>query len=87
MPIDIAIIPVAGYGTRLLACNEKSTQKKCCLSPRKPAVQYIVEELAMSGIRRVLFVTGSGKTAIENHFDVDNDLISYLRNTKREGAT
>ena len=84
MPIDIAIIPVAGYGTRLLPAT-KSQPKEMLPVARKPAVQYIVEELAMSGIRRVLFVTGSGKTAIENHFDVDNDLISYLRNTKREG--
>lgn len=84
MPIDIAIIPVAGYGTRLLPAT-KSQPKEMLPVARKPAVQYIVEELARSGIRRVLFVTGSGKTAIENHFDVDDKLISYLRNTKREG--
>ena len=51
---------------------------------RKPVVQYIVEELARSGIQRLLFVTGPGKTAIENHFDVDSELISHLRETGKE---
>ena len=45
---------------------------------RKPVVQYVVEELHRCGIRRLLFVTGPGKTAIENHFDVDDELIATL---------
>jgi UTP--glucose-1-phosphate uridylyltransferase len=51
---------------------------------RKPVVQYIVEELALSGIRRLLFVTGPGKTSIENHFDLNAELIAYLRETGKE---
>ena len=51
---------------------------------RKPVVQYVVEELARCGIGRVLFVTGPGKTAIENHFDIDTELIANLRENGRE---
>ena len=51
---------------------------------RKPVVQYVVEELARCGIGRLLFVTGPGKTAIENHFDIDAELIANLRETGKE---
>lgn len=83
MTIDIAIVPVAGHGTRLLPAT-KSQPKEMLPIGRKPVVQYVVEELGLSGIRRLLFVTGARKTAIENHFDEDNGLITYLRETGRE---
>ena len=67
--IDLAVIPVAGAGTRLLP-STKSQPKEMLPVGRKPVVQYVVEELAGSGIKRMLFVTGPGKTSIENHFDV-----------------
>jgi UTP--glucose-1-phosphate uridylyltransferase len=51
---------------------------------RKPVVQYIVEELAGAGIKRLLFVTGPGKTSIENHFDINAELIAFLRETGKE---
>jgi UTP--glucose-1-phosphate uridylyltransferase len=51
---------------------------------RKPVVQYVVEELAQSGIRRLLFITGPGKTSIENHFDESAELIAFLRETGKE---
>jgi hypothetical protein len=51
---------------------------------RKPAVQYVVEELARVGIERILFITGPGKTSIENHFDLDNELIQVLRQNGKE---
>src|SRR6202007_732427 len=47
-------------------------------------VQYVVEELALSGIRRLLFITGPGKTSIENHFDLNAELIPFLRETGKE---
>jgi UTP--glucose-1-phosphate uridylyltransferase len=47
-------------------------------------VQYVVEELARCGISRLLFITGPGKTAIENHFDIDAELIANLRETGKE---
>ena len=70
MTIDIAIVPVAGQGTRLLPAT-KSQPKEMLPVGRKPVVQYVVEELALSGIRRLLFITSHGKTSIEQHFDID----------------
>ncbi len=83
MPIDLAIVPVAGQGTRLLP-STKSQPKEMLPVGRKPVVQYVVEELALSGVKRLLFVTGPGKTSIENHFDVNGELIAFLRETGRE---
>ena len=83
MPIDLAVVPVAGQGTRLLP-STKSQPKEMLPVGRKPVVQYIVEELALSGIRRLLFITGPGKTSIENHFDLNAELIAYLRETGKE---
>jgi UTP--glucose-1-phosphate uridylyltransferase len=82
-PIDLAVVPVAGQGTRLLP-STKSQPKEMLPVGRKPVVQYIVEELAASGIRRLLFVTGPGKTSIENHFDLNAELIAFLRETGKE---
>src|SRR5262249_16291126 len=83
LPIDLAVVPVAGHGTRLLP-STKSQPKEMLPVGRKPVVQYIVEELAQSGIRRLLFITGPGKTSIENHFDINPELIATLRETGKE---
>ena len=83
MSIDVAVVPVAGRGTRLLPLT-KSQPKEMLPVGRKPVVQYVVEELARCGVGRLLFVTGPGKTAIENHFDVDTELIDSLRETGKE---
>lgn len=83
MSIDIAVVPVAGMGTRLLPAT-KSQPKEMLPVGRKPVAQHVVEELSKSGIRRLLFVTGKGKHSIENHFDMDGDLITYLRESGRE---
>jgi len=83
MSVDIAVVPVAGRGTRLLPLT-KSQPKEMLPVGRKPVVQYVVEELARCGIGRLLFVTGPGKTAIENHFDVDVELTAHLRETGKE---
>jgi UTP--glucose-1-phosphate uridylyltransferase len=84
MTIDIAVVPVAGLGTRLLPAT-KSQPKEMLPVGRKPVAQHVVDELAQSGIRRLLFITGKGKHSIENHFDIDGELIKYLRETGREG--
>ena len=73
MPINKAVVPVAGLGTRLLPAT-KSQPKEMLAVGRKPVVQYVVEELEEAGIGGILFVTGRGKTAIENHFDRDPEL-------------
>lgn len=51
---------------------------------RKPVVQYVVDELTRVGMQRLLFITGPSKTSIENHFDIDAELIQVLRETGRE---
>ncbi len=83
MDIDIAVIPVAGLGTRLLPAT-KSQPKEMLPVGRKPVVQYVVEELARVGVKRILFVTGPGKTSIENHFDLNAELIQLLRESGKE---
>ena len=83
MPVDLAVIPVAGRGTGLLPLT-KSQPKEMLPVGRKPVVQHVVDELVHCGIGRVLFVTGPGKTAIENHFDTDPELVTYLRETGKE---
>ncbi len=83
MSVKLAVVPVAGRGTRLLPLT-KSQPKEMLPVGRKPVVQYVVEELSRCGINRLLFVTGPGKTAIENHFDIDAELIANLRETGKE---
>jgi UTP--glucose-1-phosphate uridylyltransferase len=81
--IGVAVIPVAGLGTRLLPAT-KSQPKEMLPVGRKPVVQYVVEELTRVGITRVLFVTGPGKASIENHFDRNGELVQMLRETGKE---
>jgi UTP--glucose-1-phosphate uridylyltransferase len=83
MSLDIAVVPVAGRGLRLLPLT-KSQPKEMLPVGRKPVVQYVVEELARCGVGRLLFITGPGKTAIENHFDIDAELVDHLRETGKE---
>lgn len=81
--INIAVVPVAGLGTRLLPAT-KSQPKEMLPVGRKPVVQYVVDELTRVGMKRLLFITGPGKTSIENHFDVNAELIQNLRDTGKE---
>ncbi|MCA8996585.1 MAG: UTP--glucose-1-phosphate uridylyltransferase [Planctomycetaceae bacterium] len=83
MAIDLAVIPVAGLGTRLLPAT-KSQPKEMLPVGRRPVVQYVVEELANSGVKRMLFITGYGKSSIEDFFDVNHQLINNLRSTGKE---
>ncbi|MBI5303434.1 MAG: UTP--glucose-1-phosphate uridylyltransferase [Chloroflexi bacterium] len=83
MEINIAVVPVAGLGTRLLPAT-KSQPKEMLPVGRKPVVQYVVEELTRAGMRQMLFITGPGKASIENHFDVDDELIQTLRENGKE---
>lgn len=83
MSIDLAVVPVAGRGTRLLPMT-KSQPKEMLPVGRKPVVQYVVEELSRCDINRLIFITGPGKTAIENHFDIDAELIANLREAGKE---
>lgn len=81
--INIAVIPAAGLGTRLLPTT-KSQPKEMLPVGRKPVVQYIVEELIRVGIHQILFITGPGKDSIENHFDINHELVQSLREKGKE---
>lgn len=68
MKIKKAIFPVAGFGTRFLPAT-KAQPKEMMPVVDKPVTQYLVEEAVASGIEEIIFVTGRGKRAIEDHFD------------------
>jgi UTP--glucose-1-phosphate uridylyltransferase len=72
-----AIFPVAGLGTRFLPAT-KAQPKEMLPLVDKPIIQYGVEEAVASGIDNILLVTGRGKNAIEDHFDVSVELESFL---------
>jgi UTP--glucose-1-phosphate uridylyltransferase len=75
--IKKAVIPVAGFGTRLLPAT-KSQPKEMLPIVDKPAVQYVVEEAIKSGAENILFITGRGKRAIEDYFDYAVELEKEL---------
>lgn len=66
--ITKAVLPVAGFGTRFLPAT-KAQPKEMLSIVDKPIIQYLVEEAVNSGIEEIIFVTGRGKRAIEDHFD------------------
>lgn len=72
-----AVLPLAGLGTRFLPAT-KTIPKEMLPIVDKPAVQYIVEECARAGVDDVLFVTSTGKAAMEDHFDRRLDLEAVL---------
>ena len=71
--IKKAVIPVAGMGTRFLPAT-KAQPKEMLPLVDKPVIQYVVEEAVAAGVENVILVTGRGKQAIENHFDVAYEL-------------
>ncbi len=73
------VVPVAGLGTRLLPAT-KSQPKEMLPVGRRPVVQYVVEELQAAGLTEILFITGRKKSAIEDHFDPDPELVRMLSN-------
>jgi UTP--glucose-1-phosphate uridylyltransferase len=76
-PIDVAVFPVAGRGTRFLPAT-KASPKEMLPIVDKPLIQYAVEEALAAGARRLVFITGSSKRAIEDHFDSDGELETLL---------
>ena len=75
--IKKAILPVAGFGTRFLPAT-KAQPKEMLPVVDKPVIQYLVEEAVASGIEEIIFVTGRGKRAIEDHFDISYELEDTL---------
>src|SRR3954453_17584179 len=72
-----AVFPAAGLGTRFLPAT-KAQPKEMLPLVDKPLIQYGVEEAIHSGIQNMIIVTGRGKTAIEDHFDVSFELEQLL---------
>jgi UTP--glucose-1-phosphate uridylyltransferase len=72
-----AVFPAAGLGTRFLPAT-KAQPKEMLPLVDKPIIQYGVEEAVAAGIDNILLVTGRGKNAIEDHFDVSVELESFL---------
>src|SRR5712691_8302935 len=72
-----AVFPAAGLGTRFLPAT-KAQPKEMLPLVDKPIIQYGVEEAVAAGITNIILVTGRGKNAIEDHFDVSIELESFL---------
>jgi UTP--glucose-1-phosphate uridylyltransferase len=72
-----AVFPAAGLGTRFLPAT-KAQPKEMLPLVDKPIIQYVIEEAVASGITSIIIVTGRGKNAIEDHFDVSYELESLL---------
>lgn len=75
--IKKAVIPVAGRGTRFLPAT-KQIPKEMIPIINKPMIHYIIEEIIAAGIEQIVFVTSTGKEAIENYFDRNLDLEKFL---------
>src|SRR5499427_5004066 len=77
MRIRKAVFPAAGLGTRFLPAT-KAQPKEMLPLVDKPLIQYVVEEAVEAGVRNITIITGRGKNAIEDHFDVSYELEQVL---------
>ena len=84
MKVRKAVIPVAGLGTRFLPAT-KAIPKEMLTIVDRPTIQYIVEEVVASGIEQIIFVTSEGKSAIENHFDLQFSSRQRTQGEKQSG--
>lgn len=78
MRIRKAVLPVAGMGTRVLPAT-KAIPKEMLPVVDRPAIQYVVDEALEAGIEHIVFVTGRGKSAIEDYFDINYELDASLK--------
>ena len=76
--ITHAVIPVAGFGTRMLPLS-KSMPKELLPLGNRPAIHYVVEEAIAAGIKHIVLVGHAQKSAIENYFDINAELDNQLR--------
>ena len=81
--IRYAVFPVAGKGTRFLPAT-KASPKEMLPVVDKPLIQYAVEEAIQAGATNLVFITGRGKRAIEDHFDVEPELEQLLASKDKE---
>lgn len=83
MNVKKAVIPVAGKGTRFLPATKNIPKEMIPLVDR-PMIHYVVEEAVRSGIESIIFVTARGKSSIEDYFDREMELESFLTSQKKE---
>ena len=76
--ITHAVIPVAGFGTRMLPLS-KSVPKELLPLGNRPSIHYVVEEAVAAGIKHIVLVGHAQKSAIENYFDINAELDNQLR--------
>ena len=81
--ITKAVFPVAGLGTRFLPAT-KASAKEMLPVVDKPLIQYAVEEAVAAGMTEMIFVTGRGKRAIEDHFDINYELEHEIAGSDKE---
>jgi UTP--glucose-1-phosphate uridylyltransferase len=81
--VRAAVFPVAGRGTRFLPAT-KASPKEMLPIVDKPLIQYAVEEAIDAGATKLVFVTGSSKRAIEDHFDTDPELENALTESGKD---
>ena len=81
--VSAAVFPVAGRGTRFLPAT-KASPKEMLPIVDKPLIQYAVEEAIEAGATKLVFVTGSSKRAIEDHFDTDAELEQALTDSGKD---
>ena len=84
-PISVCLFPAAGYGTRFLPVT-KAMPKEMLPVLTKPLIQYGVEEAMDAGMNTMAIVTGRGKRAIEDHFDVSYELEHQIKGTSKKLA-
>ncbi|MEN8176230.1 MAG: sugar phosphate nucleotidyltransferase, partial [Pseudomonadota bacterium] len=77
------LFPAAGYGTRFLPAT-KAMPKEVLPIVNKPLIQYGVEEAVEAGMHDIAIVTGRGKRAIEDHFDISYELEHQIKGTSKE---
>ena len=77
-PVRKAVFPVAGLGTRLLPAT-KSMPKEMLTIVDRPLIQYAVDEAREAGIEQLIFVTGRGKAALDDYFDIGFELEATMR--------
>lgn len=92
LTIDIAVILVAGLGTRLLPCTKEIPKEMLPIIVKdngdvlvKPVLQYIFEALFKVGIKKFYFIVGRGKRVIEDYFTLDYRYVEFLENIGKEG--
>lgn len=81
--VRTAVFPVAGRGTRFLPAT-KATPKEMLPVVDKPLIQYAVEEAVAAGAEKLVFITGSSKRSVEDHFDVDPELERSLEESGKK---